>query len=293
VVQSGQTIMKSRWMINLLLIVAIGILILVAYFEPGIDDRAEVPAITKLKKDQLQRIHLNRPVREDLVLVKTAMQGWVIEQTPELPADDFQVNALQRLAEQEAVRSYPAAELDLDQLQLDPPYATAILNDTAIEFGNLDPLQGLRYVRIADQVHLIPDLYLQLIEASHTQFVRRRLFADGTRFARITLPGFAIVKTDQLWTVEPQQQVSADTLQQFVDRWQAAASLHIQAADSAVEGDSIELILADTGQRINFVVSAREPELVLVRPDLGIQYRMGEIGGSLLSLSEPEYDNQE
>ncbi|MEN8802451.1 MAG: DUF4340 domain-containing protein [Thiogranum sp.] len=285
--------MKSRWIINLLLLVAIGILVLVAYFEPGIDEQAAAPAITELKMDQLHRIHLNRPVRDDLVLVKTATQGWVIKHTPELPADDYQMNALRKLAEQEAVRSYPAAELDLGQLQLDPPYATAILNDTAIEFGNLDPLHGLRYVRIADQVHLIPDIYLQLIEASYTQFVRRRLFADNTRLARIALPGFAINKTDQDWTVDPQQEVSADHLQQFVDRWQLAAGLNIQAADSTVEGERVELVEADTGHSINFVIGAREPELVLVRPDLGIQYRMGELGGSLLSLSEPEYGNQE
>jgi len=285
--------MKSRWIINLLLLVAIGMLILVAYFEPGIDEQAAAPAITTLKMDQLHRIHLNRPVRNDLVLVKTAPQGWVIEHRPELPADDYQVNALQRLAEQKAVRSYPVAELDLVQLQLDPPYATAILNDTAIEIGNLDPLQGLRYVRVADQVHLIPDLYLQLIEASYTQFVRRQLFADNTRFARIALPDFAIAKTDQGWTVEPQQEVSADQLQQFVDRWQVATGLNIQAADSTVEGESVELIQAGTGNSVNFVIGAREPELVLVRPDLGIQYRMGELGGSLLSLSEPDYDNQE
>ena len=113
--------MTSRWLINLLLLAAIGILILVAYFEPGIDEQTEAPAITTLKKDQLRRIHLNRPLRDDLVLVKTSTRGWVIERTPELPADAYPVNALQRLAEQKAVRSYPAAELDLARLQLTPP----------------------------------------------------------------------------------------------------------------------------------------------------------------------------
>ena len=285
--------MKSRWIINLLLLAAIGILILVAYFEPGIDEQAETPAITILKKDQLHRIHLNRPVRDDLVLVKTATQGWVIGHTPELPADDYQVNALQKLAEQNAVRSYPAAELDLAQLQLDPPYATAILNDTAIEFGNLEPLEGLRYVRVADQVHLIPDLYLHLIDAGYTQFVRRRLFAENTDIASIAVPGFSIAKADQGWTVEPPQEVSADNMQQFVERWRDATCLNIQAADSTAEGETIELIQADSGQHINFMISAREPELVLVRPELGIQYRMGELGESLLSLTPPESGDPE
>jgi len=285
--------MKSRWIINLLLLVAIGILLLVAYFEPGIDEQAEAPAITTLKKDRLRRIHLNRPVRDDLVLVKTATQSWVIEHSPELPADSYQLNALLRLAEQKAVRSYPASGLDLAQLQLDPPYATAILNDTAIEFGSLEPLEGLRYVRVADQVHLIPDLYLQLIEAGYTKFVRRRLFAENTRFARITLTGFSIIRTDQGWSVEPQQDISADNLQQFVDRWQAATGLNIQTADSTPDGETIELILADTGHSVHFVIGAREPELVLVRPDLGIQYRMGDLGGSLLSLTTDESSDQE
>jgi len=285
--------MTSRWIVNLLLLVTIGMLILIAYFEPGIDEHAEAPAITTLKKDQLHRIHLNRPVRDDLVLVKTSTQSWVIEHTPELPADNYPVNALQRLAEQKAVRSYPASVLDLAQLQLDPPYATAILNDTAIEFGNLEPLEGLRYVRVADQVHLIPDLYLQLIEASYTQFVRRRLFDENTRITRIALPGFSVAKTDQGWTVEPQQEVTANNLQQFVDRWRVATGLHIQAADSTAEGETVELIQADTGHSVNFLISTREPELVLVRPDLGIQYRMGELGSSLLSLTAPESGNQE
>jgi len=41
------------------------------------------------------------------------------------------------------------------------------------------------------------------------------------------------------------------------------------------------------------VIGAREPELVLVRPDLGIQYRMGELADSLLSLTAPKSGDQE
>ena len=272
---------------------AIGALLLVAYFEPGIEEQTETPPITSLNKDQLRRIHLNRPVRDDLVLIKNAALNWIIERTPELPADNFQINMLQRLAEQKAVRSYTASELDLTQLQLTPPQATVILNDTAIEFGQLEPLQGLRYVRVADQVHLIPDLYLQLIEASYTQFVRRRLFDENIRFASIAVPGFTVVNSDQGWTVEPPQEVSADELQQFAERWQAATAVNIQAADQGTEGDTLEFVRAGSGQRVNFVISARQPELVLVRPDLGIKYRMGGLGDNLLNLRVPEAGDRE
>ncbi len=285
--------MRARWIVNLLLAIAIAILLLVAYYEPGIDEQAESPAITSLKKDQLHRVHLNRSARNDLVLVKTATGGWSIEHVPELPADDFQVNALLRLTEQKAVRSYPASELDLKKLQLAPPNATAIFNDTAVEFGNLEPLDGLRYVRVADQVHLIPDDYLQLIEASYTQFVRRRLLDDSARINRLVLPAFAVTREDHGWSVEPRQDVSGVDLQQFVDRWRAAVALHVQAADKTSEGESVEVLQAGERQSVRFVILAREPELVLARPELGIQYRMGDLGEDLLNVATPASADQE
>jgi len=270
-----------------MLLAAIGILSLVVRFGPDIDQEPEATSITNLKKDQLRRLHINRPVREDLVLLKNDSGRWDIEHTPALPTESLQMNALLRLAEQKAVRSYPANELELSQLQLAPPYATVILNNTAVEFGNLEPLEGLRYVRVADRVHLIPDIYMQLIELSYTQYVRRRLFEKGTRIAAITLPGFSIRKAEQGWNVGPAQEVSADDLQAFIERWQDATSLNIQTADPVEGSEVVEITLADNAGSIEFSIASREPELVLVRPDFGIQYRMGNTSSMLLTLTPP------
>jgi len=285
--------MKSRWIINILLLVAIAVLAMVAHFKPGMDQQAEAVSITRLKQDQLRRIHINRPVREDLVLLKDTSGRWNIEHTPALPIENLQMNALLRLAEEKAVRSYSASELELSQLQLEPPYATIFLNDTAVEFGNLEPIEGLRYVRVADRVHLIPDIYIQLIELSYTQFVRRRLFENGTRIAAITLPGLSIRKADQSWEVEPEQEISADDLQAFVEHWQGATSLNVQTATKVEGNEVVEITLADNAGSINFSIASRKPELVLVRPDLGIQYRMGDTDSELLALTPPTTEEQE
>ena len=285
--------MKSRWFINILLLVAIGILSLVVHFEPGIDRQSQATPITSLNKDQLRRIHVNRPVREDLVFLKNTSGRWDIEHTPALPVDSLQMNALLRLAEQEAVRSYPASELELSQLQLEPSYATVFLNDTSVEFGNLEPIEGLRYVRVADRVHLIPDIYMQLIELSYTQFVRRRLFEKGTRIAAITLPGLSIRKANQSWEVEPEQEISADDLQAFIERWQEVTSFNIQAAEPVESNEFVEITLADNAGSIKYSIASREAELVLVRPDLGIQYRMGNSSSELLTLTPPAAEEQE
>ena len=282
--------MKSRWIINLLLILGIVTLALVAHFEPGIEPPTEIQAITSLKIEEVHRIHVNRPIREDLVLLRQSPEHWLIERAEPLPADAFKVSALTRLAEQKPVRSYPAKDLDLAALQLDPPYATTVLNDITVEFGNLEPIDDLRYIRVGDQVYLIPDNYLPLMEAGFTQFVRQRLFDETASIQAIRLPQLSVVRSDKGWRLEPETQVSADVVQQFVDIWQDASALTIQPASPELAGDPIEIQLQGDDNPVTLQVISREPELILARPDYGIQYRMGNRSEAMLTLDAAEAD---
>jgi len=282
--------MKSRWIINLLLLVAIAILGVVARFEPGIETPRENPAITSLQQADVHRIHINRPIRNDIVLVRQADGRWILERTIPLPADEFKVRALARLAEQKPVRTYPAGDMNLAALQLDPPYATAILNDTTVEFGNLEPIDDLRYVRVGNQVHLIPDTYLQLMEAGFTQFVRQRLFDKSARITALRLPGLSLTHTDKGWQLDPAQDIGTDVIQTFIEIWQDASSLNVQAADPDKDGEPVEVLLEGSDTPVSFQILSREPDLVLVRPDYGIQYRMGNRSEAMLTLDAAKAD---
>jgi hypothetical protein len=285
--------MTSRWLVNLLLLMTMVALGLVALYEPGIDKPAEAQAITALTAGQVERIHINRPLRDDLILVKHAQGDWWIDRATPLPADDFKVRALTGLVEQKPLRSYPATELQLADLQLDPPYAAAIFNDIAIEFGNLEPIDDLRYVRVNDRVHLIPDNYLQLMETSFTQFVRNRLFDAKSRVTAVQLPGLLVRETDNDWATEPPQQLSADILQQFLSIWQEAQAIAVQAGNPELDGEPVDISLAGAAQPVRFLIIAREPELILARPDYGIQYRMGNRAEALLTLDAAESDSKD
>ncbi len=282
--------MSSRTIINLLLLLAIVILGLVARYEPGLDTPADAQAITGIKADQVHRIHINRPIRNDLVFVKQSDKQWIIERPEPLPADSFKIRALARLAEQEPVRSYSANEMNLADLQLDPPYASAIINDTSIEFGILEPINDLRYVRVTDQVHLIPDTYLQLMETGFSQFVRPGLFSKNERITSVQLPGLLVRKTDNAWETQPPQTVSADVLEQFIDIWQQASSLHIQPANAEQDGEPVEITLANETSPVRFLIISNDPELILARPDYGIQYRMGSRSKAMLTLDATDAD---
>ena len=285
--------MKTRWIINLLLLLAIAILGLVAHFEPGIEAPQENPAITSLQPADVHRIHINRPIRDDLVLVRRTEDHWLLERSTPLPADDFKIRVLTRLAEQKPVRSYPGADMDLAALQLDPPYATAILNDTAVEFGNLEPIDDLRYVRVGDQVHLIPDNYIQLMETGFTQFVRPRLFDKGARIIALRLPGLGLSRTDQDWQLDPAQEITTDAVQAFIQTWQDASGLNVRAADPDKPGEPVEVLLEGSETPITLQIVSREPELVLARPDYGVQYRMGDRSTAMLTLDAAKADTKD
>lgn len=282
--------MKSRLIVNLLLLMGIVVLGLVARFEPGIETPAETPPITALKADDVRRIHINRPVRDDLVLVRQSAQHWMLERAVPLPADDFKLRALTRLVEERASRSYASADMDLAELRLDPPVASAIFNDVAIEFGSLEPINQLRYVRVRDRVYLIPDNYLPLLEAGFSQFVRPRLFDEEARIASIRVPGLRVDHDGNAWSVEPQQDVSSDVLQQFFDIWQDASSISIQPADPGQSGEVVEIRLRGQAEPVELQIISRQPELVLSRPAWGIQYRMGNRSEALLTLDAATAD---
>ena len=285
--------MKSRWVINFLIIVAIVVLTLVARFEPGIERPTGPEPVTGLTIDQVERIRVVRPLRDDLVLNRSATGDWSLGGEPALPADPFQAGALARLAEQKAARSYPVEDLDLAKLALDPPYANIILNDIRVDSGSLEPLQELRYVRVGEHVYLISDIYQHLLDADATQFVRRRLFGETARINELSLPGFRLHKFDGTWQVDPQQTISADVIQQFIDSWQQATALYVRTAGDSDSGEKITVTLDTSGEAIEFLIVAREPELILRRLDYAIDYRMGSSAGSLLDLTQPAAENSE
>ena len=284
--------MKSRWVTNLLLLMAIGILSLIAHFQPGIEKPAANVFLTGLKQDTIERVQIDRALLPDLLLVKKNNQ-WFIEQVPPLPADALQVNALTRLAEQKVARSYDVTELDLAQVELASPENRITLNQLQLAFGSIDPLEGLRYVRNGDRVNLIEDLYQNQIQADFTRFVRRRLFDEGQKITSIKLPGIQLQQLEGKWQPIPEQATSTDNLQLFIERWQEANALNVQKMDPDTTGETVSITLAGQEQPVDFMIVSRESELILARPDFGIQYKLGDRSKDFLELTSESEDTEQ
>ncbi len=280
--------MNSRLALNLFMLIGVLALIAVIFYKPGIEPPKEIPPLTALSRDQINKLEIVR-ANDGLILERT-QQGWQIAGTPPLAADKSQIEALLALAEARPERSYPASSLDLATLKLAPAQMTVRLNTTEIRFGDTDPLEGLRYVQIGEQVHLIMDNYQSILQGKRTQFASRRLLPDGANIVAVEVPNLKLSKQDSGWKIDPTpEKLSADAPQKLVQAWGTASALWVREYQPAAS-QPVSITLAD-GQRITFELRSGEGEYVLARPDLGVQYQLPEdVAVPLLKLEQPEVE---
>ena len=286
--------MATRGLLNLVLVVLALVMGLIIYFEPGLEP-ADIPQplTTLLVADDAIGIHIERVKYDPVSFIKRNGRWYLVTEKQELPASTFQLQALLRLLETSSSSHYAADTVNLESLGLDPPQATVTIDDVAILFGNTAPLDGKRYLQIDATVHLIEDRYQHLINAGWTNFVERKLLPADKSIRTLRLPDMTLTLTDKdQWQLSPGKPgVSADAIQQLLDHWDKVSALYARRYDGRTSDEIITLEFSDSPETLTFMVIAHSPELVLARPDWGIQYHLSsDVEETLLTLGEPEQD---
>jgi len=278
--------MNTRLTLNLLMLIGVLVLVAVVFYKPGIEPPKEVPPLTTLKRDRVSKIEIVRA--DGGVTLERTQQGWQVAGPVPLAADKTQIDALLTFVEARPERSYAANTLDLAKLKLVPAQYTVRFDSTEIHFGDTDPLEGLRYVQLGDQVHLIMDSYQSILQGKRTQFASRKLLPDGADIVALDLPKLKLTKQDKGWKVEPApEKLSADAPQKLVQAWNSASALWVRDYQKA-ESQPVSITLADS-KRIDFELRSSDGERVLARPDLGVQYQLPEdMAKPLFELDVPE-----
>jgi len=266
--------MSTRSLLNLALAGIVIGLALAAWFRPGLEPPAAPQPLTQLSPTQVNHIRIVRRQHPALTFTRQT-DGWLLAGDPPLPASPFQVQALLALLQAQADRHYPADTLDPGELGLDPPQASVILDDTTtLLIGNTEPLDNMRYVQYDTTVFLVEDRYQHLINANRTNFIERRLLDASAVITRLSLPDLELTRAaDGNWELTPDYpDISADAIQQLLTNWLQASALYVRAYEAGTATGQITLELAGNERPQVFELVARAPELILARPDLGIEY---------------------
>jgi hypothetical protein len=265
------------------------------------------PPLTPLTAEQLTRIRIAHPDAPAIELRKDGGK-WRLAEPVQIEADEFEVNGLVALADKETKDRLDAP--DLPQLGLAPPQYTITLNETAIEFGAVEPLQYRRYVKVGDVVATIDDPPSAALDKDYADLVAKELLAAGTAIERIELPKLTLAKdASGKWQVTPASpKATADAMQKLADDWQRARSMWNETAKDtsspgkadpgkrqvrkiakgSLDGERVRIGLKG-GTTREFVVAATEPQLKLQAAGTSVVYVLSKsLVDELFKLPEPK-----
>jgi hypothetical protein len=174
-------------------------------------------------------------------------------------ADDERVQGLLAIAGQPSHARFPAARQELAGFGLDPPAIRLELEGEQLGFGRTDPVYFRRYVLYRDEVHLIDDHGYRHLIAAAESFVSRRPVPPGAEILAIIAP-----------QAEP---TDARDQRALVKAWQQAQALAVRQAPPQATGAITQLRLSHGEPPLRFLQAEEHPDL-LIRPDLGLAYRL-------------------
>ena len=265
---------SKRWLINYLLI----ILILVFTY---IGNRYQVETgyqpenrITTLKPQDIGRVSI-RTADESIILTKRATQ-WYIESPVDWPANNIAIERILGIAISEAESSLSADEIDLATLGLEFPTAILTLNDTRFLFGATNNIGNRRYVMTGNTIYLISDIHLYFFDQGLPELIDRRLLPRSLPLQNLKSGKLNLSKTSNgAWQAEDDT-IAPEQLTSLIVNWQTLEASSIKLYQNLkIPRQKITAGLVDGG-KIEFFLMSISPELVIARPDLGLQYHFAE-----------------
>jgi len=279
--------MSPKTLLNIFLALALAGLLALAIYEPEPAESLDVKRLTALDPGTVQKISIDSPGREPVLLIKQSGQ-WQMQKPLTIPANTGRIQQLLKITRAKSIADYAMSRVDTRQLQLDTPGLLLKLDDVLLRFGTTDALGGSRYVQAGNTVHLVTDKYSYLMKGAATEFVSPAPLPQGSVIEKLTLPDLRLTQQDGHWSVDGQE-ADADAIQTLLDEWRYARALRVSLTDkdNVPEKENITVILGKNTDKpvLRFTLLRSETEIILQRAEPGIQYHFPlEAGQRLLTL---------
>jgi hypothetical protein len=190
-------------------------------------------------------------------------------------ANGPRIDILMDLLSTPQVESLPLPTDRLVEFGLDSPLATVMFNDTQITFGGTHPYNYRRYVRINDRLFLINDLFPHHVLAQAEDFISHALLPENTQLSEINTPDWRLIKTNGRWEATPTNVgITQAQLQEKVDAWLHTWVSKVSKAPKETFTEAVTLQIEGITQPITLGVVRQKKQLLLVRKELGLAYRL-------------------
>lgn len=264
---------RPRRLLNLGLLLLLIVLGLLAYFEPGHSPPPAAQPLLALPASAIEHIAIERRGKTSIQLEKN--QGrWTLRAPFQATADEQHLGTLLRLARTPSLKRIPLADQPLAHFGLEEPEITLHINDQRLEFGAKTALDNRRYLRQGEWVHIIEDVAYYYLLGPAAGFASKALLPEHPMPVELELPdGLHLLWKGGTWQEQSGAPLPApDRLNALIDNWRYAQALALTPVQTLPQNAPVIRLLPKGGEPIRWLIAQREPELVLLRPDLGLAY---------------------
>ena len=279
--------MKSRWLLNLVMLAVVAGLVAFLYLRPKANN--DVPSqheVSSLKLADFTAIKAEFSAKVPTSFEK--IDGlWRMTSPYKTRADQISVQRILAIIAAKSSEKFP--NTDLAKFGLDKPQLklklTKATGEEVFSFGTFNSVTEEQYVGYKDAVYLLPGSYA---EAATTQAIELIEKTPLTKNEAIQITGFNFSRLEQWqanalnvdiadgkWkTNEPKAKITQNEMNEWLDfSWKQAQAKQVElyVPDHKTPYPSFEVKLKD-GKKVHFDKISEAPDLLLGRPDEGIMY---------------------
>ncbi|CAB1277100.1 DUF4340 domain-containing protein [Candidatus Nitrosacidococcus tergens] len=300
--------MNTRILLNLGLSAAVIILALIFFYGPDkSEDKVETSPLTSTNADKIDTIKIIHTQSQNQIQFKKKEKGkWEIVAPIQAPANIVKVETLLDILKTPSYSHYSVENINLGELKLNLPEINLYLNNTKFGFGSTEPINHRRYVLLKDTVHLVDDIVFPSISGNSAKFVDPALLPGNKEITEIHLPLVTtsggnpnvdvkhtiILKQEKgHWTAEgtTDHRFSTGSIVKLVQAWQDQTTRQVDLRGNKAVLATIEVIQGEGTAPIRFELLSDLPQLILARPDFGVQYNLPALAWkNLFQLTQEE-----
>lgn len=269
----------------LLLVIGLGLFL----FTDEIDHNGIIK-LSSLSADTITKISIHHKQRD--ILLKKSDQQWHLTKPVDINANQFRIKTLLNLLSTRSLARYKAEDIELKKYGLSQPDTHIVFNDLKVEFGIVNPINQLRYIKINGDVHLTEDHFYPLLSSQIGALIARELIPAEATISKLVLPENSFTRDDNgVW--KSQKNISSDAIVETIHQWQHKQAF---AVHDYMQRDSLGEILVylkNTETPVSFHITDIEPWLIITRPDIKLEYHFNiEDYNSLLKPEAVRDDKQ-
>ena len=242
-------------------------------------------ALSAMKAADVRTVRVLRKGKPLATLEKSAAQ-WRLTEPIQAPAEEFQVLRLIALLDAKSTQQYPATERA--KFELDAPQAEIVINDQRFAFGSINTVTHEQYVLTENRIFPLALNFGAAVPADAAALLRKTVLAPGDVPVRFEFATFNLEYQTNKWVAAPAAgELSQDDFNRWVAQWREGSGLRTELLASAAKTAKPignVLITLKSGGKVSLEILQSEPELIVRRADLGLQFVFtGDIGKLMLA----------